>query len=249
MDDNDGPTIYSGFMVMNYDPSEDVENWGFQYADEPRIIHPTGKGGRWITYVNTPFVFLNDATVRFLTKYPVSKENDEYYSGDKKRYFTRYDKRTGKEFPHIPYAIIADCQEVGWKRMALLPTVGFHKQIQYLFGKYDIEEWDVHNHLWKVFKGHKDGYRAGQWGIQYFRCDPWKEAEGPEYPGLDDEDSPWNTVPGAVDLRVALKERVLPHYPTQPREDIYVREIMERMGADYTLAKALYDSRRSAGLP
>ena len=237
-EDNGGPVIKDGFLVMNYDPNEDIEDWGFQYADDPRIIHPNGKGGRWITYINTPYIFLNECTVRFLTKYPVSKENDEYY----------YRISGGKKIPHIPYAIMAECEELGWRRMALLPTVGFHKQIQYLMGQHDIEEWDVHNHLWKVFKGHKDGYRAGQWGIQYYACDPWEDASTPEYPGLKEE-SPWNTIPGAVNLRVALNTKVLPHYPTQPREDIYIREIIERLPCDYSLAKALYDTRRDAGLP
>ena len=86
------------------------------------------------------------------------------------------------------------------------------------------------------------------WGIAYYRADYYTPPEGGD-PRRAPENSPWNTIPRAKKVMVELKEKVLPHYPTQPSEAVYIREIMQRLGAEYEVAKHLYDTRDQVGLP
>lgn len=234
--DDRAVTIVSGMMVLEYLPKEKKERWGFNYTAEPRIHEKGGLGGRRIRYINTPHFFINEAIVRFESMRPVlKKDGSPYYRFNGEKYI-----------PHIPYSVEAQCGD-DWYRMALLPTVAFHRQIQDIFAKMDMREHDIRNHLWRVFKGPKGDYEFGKWGIAYLRCDPWQEpVEDPRQPS---KTSPWKTVPNAMRVRDEIRDKVLSHYPGQPPADAFIREIMERLPGDYVTAKHLYDTRKDVGLP
>ena len=232
--------VVSGHLVMLYDPDLPQEKWGFKEAGKPRVIDKPGRGGRFLQYHNSAYIFRNEAIVRFLVLEPATKRGGEiYYRIDDK----------GRKIQHIPYSIKAECEELGWVRMALLPTINFHEAIQRNFQERGIEdEEEVCHHLWRVFKGPRKGYNTGMWGIAYYRADYYQPLEG-EDPRKPSENSPWNTVPRAMEMMGELKEKVLPHFPAKPSEAVYVREIMERLGTDYEVAKVLYDTRKEVGLP
>jgi len=229
-------TIVSGLMILEFLPKEPQDKWGFNYAAEPRIHEKGGLGGRRIRYINTPYFFINEAIIRFESMRPVlKKDGSPYYRFNGEKYI-----------PHVPYSLEAQCGDE-WERMAILPTVAFHRQIQNIFAEMDMREHDIQNHLWRVFKGPKGDYEFGKWGIAYHQCDPWEEPDiDPRYPK---KDSPWRTIPDAMRVRNEIRDKVLPHFPKKPSADAFIREIMERLPGDYVTAKALYDTRRGVGLP
>jgi len=241
---DDRVIVVSGHLVMLYKPELPQEEWGFQEAGKMRIIDKA-LGDRYIQYHNTAYIFKNEAIVRFIALKPPTKRQK---SSKKEEYFYRYDKYHRK-IQHIPYSIMAECEELGWVRMALLPTINFHEAIQRHFAERGIDDEDeVIHHLWRVFKGPREGYTTGMWGIAYYRADYYQPPEGAD-PRQPSENSPWTTVPRAKKLMVELKEKVLPHYPAKPTEDVYIREMMQRLGCEYEVAKVLYDTRREVGLP
>lgn len=245
MSHDDRVIVVSGHLVMLYKPDLPEGQWGFLEAGPLKIIDKDGTGGRYIQYHNTAYRFNNEAVVRFLALKPPTRKQE---NSEKEEYFYRYDK-FHRKIQQIPYSVMADCEELGWIRMSILPTINFHEAIQRHFKERGIEdEQEVCHHLWRVYKGCKEGYTTGMWGIAYYRADYYEPLVG-EDPRQPTKNSPWNTVPRADRLLVDLKKKVLPHFPTAPTEDAYVREIMERLGAEYMVAKALFDCRRDVGLP
>jgi len=242
---DDRVMVVSGHLVMLYEPDLPQEQWGFKEAGPLKIIDKGGMGGRYIEYHNTPYRFNNEAVVRFLALKPPTRKQE---NSEKEEYYYRFDK-FGRKIQQIPYSVMADCEELGWQRMSILPTINFHEAIQRHFRERGIEdEQEVCHHLWRVYKGRREGYTTGMWGIAYYRADYYEPLVG-EDPRQPVESSPWLTVPRADRLLVELKEKVLPYFPTAPTEDAYIREIMERLGAEYMVAKALFDTRRDVGLP
>lgn len=231
-EDVDIVTVVSGLLIMEHDLG--APDWGFMRAGTPRTSE-RHLGGRHVRYINTPYYFLNEATVRFMALRPVLRKSGKPY----------YRWNGVKSIPQIPYTVVAQCGEEEHS-MGLLATTKFHKAIQLAFARFAMEEYDLHNHLWRVFKGKMEGHSTGKWGITYLRLEPWNApSEDPRQPG---EASPWTTIPGALRAAAAIREVVLPHYPGQPPEDAFIREIMERTPCDYLLAKALFDCRREVGL-
>lgn len=225
-------------MVLDWTPELPQEAWGFQKKGEERRIESRNKTGEETTYINVPYFFKNEATIRFLSMRPALHRNGAYI----------YRWNGLKNVAHIPYSILAECNGK-WEMMALLPTIGFHKLIQRFFAEQNIAETDIYNHLWRVYKGAKEGYDTGQWGMAYLRADEWDEAKPTEDIRKPALNSPWLTVPNAMRVAETLKRDVLRKFPDQPHEEMYVREIMDRIPCTYAVAKCLYDQRKNVGLP
>ncbi len=242
---DDRVMVVSNHMVMLYEPDLPQEEWGHRDTGETKIVDRPGRGGKYIQYHKTPYRFNNEAIVRFLVLKPPTQKQK---SSEKEEYYYRYDK-AHRKIQHIPYDIEVECEELGIVKMALLPTINFHKAIQRHFRERNIsDEEEVVHHLWRVYKGPREGYNTGMWGIAYYRADFYTPPEGDD-PRQPSENSPWTIVDRADRLLVELKAKVLPYYPVKPPQEAYLREIIERLGCEFIVAKALFDSRHSVGLP
>ena len=237
--DDEGLMVEDNFMVLNFEPEMPEETWGFVSKGESTTTPPSKT--RQIVYHNTPYIFRNVAYVRFLSYMPPLKRDGTAYWR-----FDRYHRKVQL----IPYRVIAKCGEE-WVHMALLPTIGFHKLIQKAFKEHDVWDYDVHNHLWKVYKGHREGYDTGKWGIEYYEFSKWEDEDLQNPVPLNEvpANSPWKKIPNAEKVAREIRKKVLPHYPAVPRDDVYMREIMERLACSYETAKLLYTHRKEVGLP
>lgn len=232
------PIVYDNFLVLLYEPEMPQETWGFVERAEPRTIAPHAKADKKLTFVNTPHVFRMEARVRLLSFMPPLKQDGTAF----------WRVNNGLKMEHLPYRAMVEC-DGEWVPMAILATMRLHRLIQQAYHDYAIQDSDVANHIWRIFKGHRKGYDMGQWGLAYLQHDTWEGLIQPEDCRQPSENSPWILIPNALTAAKDIQRKVLPYFEGAPREDIYIRELRQRCPCEYHEARALYLTRQQVGLP